>query len=123
MYELTGVTSYQSISGFRVGPGGEQRHFWDYTRPFDLAKAMGSGYPISAVVGKRDWMDAKCPVTGCADWPAADGRPPGSRLGDRQNLVVQGLGPMFVTYFGNDGELTDQRDTFHAESKTEPGNG
>lgn len=45
------------ITGFRVGLSGAQGYF--NIQP-DLAvygKAMGSGYPISAVVGKKEWMN------------------------------------------------------------------
>lgn len=45
------------ICGFRVSIGGAQKHF--NIRP-DLsvfAKAIASGYPISAIVGKAEWMD------------------------------------------------------------------
>ncbi|GAB3907900.1 glutamate-1-semialdehyde 2,1-aminomutase [Larkinella knui] len=44
------------ITGFRVGLGGAQQ-FYDVTPDLSIfAKALASGYPISAVVGKRDWM-------------------------------------------------------------------
>jgi glutamate-1-semialdehyde 2,1-aminomutase len=44
------------ITGFRLGLGGAQQ--WMKITP-DLAifaKAMGSGYPISAITGKKEWM-------------------------------------------------------------------
>jgi glutamate-1-semialdehyde 2,1-aminomutase len=44
------------ITGFRLSIGGAQQ--WMNITP-DLsifAKAMGSGYPISAIVGKKEWM-------------------------------------------------------------------
>jgi glutamate-1-semialdehyde 2,1-aminomutase len=44
------------ITGFRIAPGGAQS--WSGVTP-DLAvfgKAMASGYPISALVGKEKWM-------------------------------------------------------------------
>ncbi|WP_262249236.1 aspartate aminotransferase family protein [Parapedobacter soli] len=44
------------ITGFRLGLGGAQG-FYGVTPDLSIfAKAMGSGYPISAVVGKRSWM-------------------------------------------------------------------
>ncbi|GGG79674.1 glutamate-1-semialdehyde 2,1-aminomutase [Parapedobacter pyrenivorans] len=135
------------ITGFRVGLGGAQRHFGITPDLSIFAKAMGSGYPISAVVGKRDWMElieqgkvihagtmnSGNPTVAAAlatirvlerEMPydrmyrlgqqlMAGLREAASEAG--QNLVVQGLGPMFVTYFGNEGELTDYRDTFHAD--------
>jgi len=45
------------ITGFRLSLGGAQQYF--NIRP-DLsifAKAIASGYPISAIVGKREWME------------------------------------------------------------------
>ncbi len=44
------------ITGFRVGLGGAQAHFGVTPDLAIFAKALGSGYPISAVVGKRSWM-------------------------------------------------------------------
>lgn len=45
------------ITGFRVGIGGAQKYF-DITPDMSIfAKAIGSGYPISAIVGKKDWME------------------------------------------------------------------
>lgn len=44
------------ITGFRLGLGGAQR-FFNITPDISIfAKAMASGYPISAVVGKKEWM-------------------------------------------------------------------
>ena len=44
------------ITGFRLGLGGAQA-FYGVTPDLSIfAKAMGSGYPISAVVGRRSWM-------------------------------------------------------------------
>lgn len=44
------------ITGFRVGLGGAQQYF-NVTPDLSIfAKALASGYPISAIVGKRDWM-------------------------------------------------------------------
>lgn len=45
------------ITGFRLGLGGAQAYF-NVTPDLSIfAKAMGSGYPISAIVGKKLWMD------------------------------------------------------------------
>lgn len=45
------------ITGFRLGLGGAQRYY-DVTPDLSIfAKAIASGYPISAVVGKKEWMD------------------------------------------------------------------
>ena len=50
------------ITGFRLNLGGAQRHFGVTPDLAIFAKAIASGYPISAVVGKRIWMD--CIETG-----------------------------------------------------------
>lgn len=45
------------ITGFRLGLAGAQGYF-NITPDLSIfAKAMGSGYPISAIVGKKAWMD------------------------------------------------------------------
>lgn len=44
------------ICGFRLSLGGAQRYFGITPDISIFAKAMGSGYPISAVVGKKEWM-------------------------------------------------------------------
>lgn len=45
------------ITGFRTGLGGAQQ-LYEVTPDLAIfAKAMASGYPISAVVGKRPWMN------------------------------------------------------------------
>jgi glutamate-1-semialdehyde 2,1-aminomutase len=45
------------ITGFRLSLGGAQQYFNILPDMSIFAKAMGSGYPISAVVGKREWME------------------------------------------------------------------
>lgn len=45
------------ITGFRMGFAGAQGYFGIVPDLAVFAKAMGSGYPISAVVGKKEWMD------------------------------------------------------------------
>ncbi|HUZ58838.1 MAG TPA: aspartate aminotransferase family protein [Hanamia sp.] len=44
------------ITGFRLNLGGAQQYFGVTPDLSIFAKAMASGYPISAVVGKRKWM-------------------------------------------------------------------
>lgn len=44
------------ITGFRINLGGAQKHFGIVPDLSIFAKAMGSGYPISALAGKREWM-------------------------------------------------------------------
>lgn len=45
------------ITGFRLGLGGAQSYYNIVPDLSVFAKAMGSGYPISAVVGKYEWME------------------------------------------------------------------
>lgn len=131
------------ITGFRVGLGGAQKYFGVTPDLSIFAKAMGSGYPISAIVGKREWMELieqgqvihAGTMNACNPTVAAalatirvlqrenpygrmyalgqhlmEGlREAAERSG--QNLVVQGLGPMFVTYFSDQEACTDYRDT------------
>lgn len=44
------------ITGFKVGLGGAQEYFGVTPDLSIFAKAIGSGYPISAIVGKKEWM-------------------------------------------------------------------
>ncbi len=44
------------ITGFRMSIGGAQKYFGITPDMSIFAKAMGSGYPISAIVGKREWI-------------------------------------------------------------------
>lgn len=45
------------ITGFRTSLGGAQTYYGITPDLSIFAKAMASGYPISAIVGKREWMD------------------------------------------------------------------
>lgn len=45
------------ICGFRISPGGAQQYFGITPDLSIFAKAIASGYPISAIVGKKEWMD------------------------------------------------------------------
>lgn len=45
------------ITGFRIGLGGAQQYFGITPDLSIFAKAMGNGYPISAIVGKKEWMN------------------------------------------------------------------
>lgn len=45
------------ITGFRLGLGGAQQYFGITPDLSIFAKAIASGYPISAIVGKREWME------------------------------------------------------------------
>lgn len=44
------------ITGFRLGLGGAQAYFGIKPDMAIFAKAMASGYPISAIVGKKEWI-------------------------------------------------------------------
>jgi len=45
------------ITGFRLSPGGAQEYFSVIPDLSAFGKAMGNGYPISALVGKREILD------------------------------------------------------------------
>jgi glutamate-1-semialdehyde 2,1-aminomutase len=45
------------ITGFRLGLSGAQGYFKVTPDMSIFAKAIGSGYPISAIVGRKEWMD------------------------------------------------------------------
>jgi glutamate-1-semialdehyde 2,1-aminomutase len=131
------------ITGFRVSLSGAQ-HYFNITPDLSIfAKAMGSGYPISALVGRREWMrlieDAKVIHAGTmnasnptiaaalatievleAEQPYERMFQLGNRLmggirqaaaDARQNLMVQGPGPMFHAGFTDLNEVKDYRDT------------
>jgi glutamate-1-semialdehyde 2,1-aminomutase len=46
------------ICGFRVALGGAQEYFKIKPDLSVFAKALASGYPISVIAGRREWMDA-----------------------------------------------------------------
>jgi glutamate-1-semialdehyde 2,1-aminomutase len=54
-YEIAFILD-EVITGFRVSLGGAQEYFNIVPDLSIFAKAMGSGYPISAIVGKEKWM-------------------------------------------------------------------
>src|SRR5262249_56520067 len=45
------------ITGFRLRPGGAQEYFGVQADLATFGKAMASGFPISALVGKRSYME------------------------------------------------------------------
>lgn len=135
------------ITGFRTALGGAQQ-FYGVTPDLSVfAKAMASGFPISAIAGKKQWMqlvaDSKVIHAGtmnsaCALIAAALGtlevlEESGTherifRLGKRlmhglervsqetgQNLLVQGLGPMFHTGFCDLKKIKEFRNLRHYE--------
>ncbi len=46
------------ITGFRTSLGGAQQYYGVVPDLSIFAKAMASGYPISAIVGKKEWMNS-----------------------------------------------------------------
>ncbi|WP_299534479.1 aspartate aminotransferase family protein [Ulvibacterium sp.] len=130
------------ITGFRTGLGGAQK-FLNVTPDLSIfAKAMASGYPISAVVGKKEWMhliaegkvihagtmNSACPLVAAALATIEILEEEGTyeRIYDLglqlieglrnaahktgQNLLVQGLGPMFHTGFTDKDKVREFRD-------------
>ncbi len=49
------------VTGFRVSPGGAQKHFSINPDLTTLGKALGNGFPIAAVGGKKEIMDKLSP--------------------------------------------------------------
>jgi glutamate-1-semialdehyde 2,1-aminomutase len=131
------------ITGFRVNLGGAQQYFGVTPDLSVFAKAMASGYPISAIVGKRKWMsvieDSKVIQAGTMNSSNAtvaaalatieilEAEAPYNRLFQygkklmeglkraavetKQNLLVQGPGPMFNIGFTELSAVKDYRDT------------
>ncbi len=131
------------ITGFRVAMGGAQQYYGITPDLSVFAKAFASGYPISAIVGKREWMqlieEAKVIHAGTmnagnptvaaalATLEVLEAEQPHGRLFDYgqrlmaglrqaatetgQNLLVQGLGPVFHSGFTDCKEVKDYRDT------------
>ena len=131
------------ITGFRISISGAQQYFDVKPDLSIFAKAMGSGYPISAIVGRKEWMsvieDASVIHAGTmnsgnptiaaalATIGVLETEQPYERLflygrklmeglrqaaaETKQNLLVQGPGPMFHTGFTNLCWVNDYRDT------------
>jgi glutamate-1-semialdehyde 2,1-aminomutase len=129
------------ITGFRICLGGAQTHYGVVPDLSIFAKAMASGYPISAIVGKKDWMESLVNGSVIHAGTMNAGNPTVAaalatielleqdgvydrvfRLGKRlmaglkdcntkynQNMLVQGLGPMFHTGFINRNSVHDFR--------------
>lgn len=143
-YNITFILD-EVITGFRLSLGGAQQFF--NIRP-DLsifAKALGSGYPISVVTGKREWMsfveDAKVIHAGTmnsgnatvaaalATIEVLEKEKPYERMfklgkeliegirqaGKDHQLLVQGPGPMFNTSFTDLEKVNDYRDTLNSD--------
>lgn len=133
------------ITGFRTSLGGVQCYYGVIPDLSIFAKAMASGYPISSIVGKQEWMQSLVNGTVIHAGTMNSSNPTvaaalatiqllekegvytklfslGKRLMDglkycnekyKQNLVVQGLGPMFHTGFINQPEVKDFRDVLN----------
>lgn len=131
------------ITGFRMGLGGAQSYFDVIPDMSIFAKALASGYPISAIVGKKSWMTLLEQGTVIHAGTMNSGNPTvaaalatievlqseqphetlyrlGRKLIDglreaaaevKQNLLVQGIGPMFHTGFTDLTTALDYRDT------------
>ena len=52
------------ITGFRFAPGGAQEYYGITPDISTFGKAIANGYPLAAVVGKREVMDVTDPKTG-----------------------------------------------------------
>ncbi|MGN6193932.1 MAG: aspartate aminotransferase family protein [Ginsengibacter sp.] len=135
------------ITGFRIGLGGAQKYFGITPDMSVFAKAMASGYPISAVVGKRKWMKVveesqviqagtmnssnATVAAAVATIETLQKENPYERLFElgkklmngireaaeatKQDLLVQGPGPMFNTAFTTKKSLKDYRDTLSCD--------
>lgn len=136
------------ITGFRMGLSGAQGYFGIEPDMAIFAKAMGSGYPISAIVGKKYWMaeiaegrvihagtmNASNPTvaaalatirilereTGVYDRIFALGLKLKSGLKmlnekHKENMLVQGPGPMLNTSFTALNAVHDFRDVLQAD--------
>jgi len=135
------------ITGFRIDLGGAQKYFGITPDISVFAKAMASGYPISAVVGKREWMkvieqsqviqagtmNSSNPTVAAAlaTIETLQKENPYERLfglgkklmegirqaaeATKQNVLVQGPGPMFNTSFTTKKSLKDYRDTLSCD--------
>ncbi len=141
-YQVTLIFD-EVITGFRCGLGGAQKLFEVVPDLSVFGKAMASGYPISAIVGKKPWMElvssgrvihagtmnSACPLISAAMATLELLEEPGTydriyRLGRKlmdglrvvaertgQNLLVQGLGPMFHTGFTDIDRVNNFRET------------
>lgn len=54
----------EMVTGFAIAPGGAQEYYNVIPDLTTLGKAMANGYPLSAVVGKRELMDLTHPKMG-----------------------------------------------------------
>ena len=131
------------ITGFRVSLNGAQTYFGIIPDLSIFAKAFASGYPISAIVGKREWMqlieegkvihagtmNSSNPTVAAAltTIEILEEEDPYERMfylcqklmkglqtaaaSSCQNLLVQGVGPMFHSGFTSLSNIANYRDT------------
>lgn len=131
------------ITGFRLSLGGAQQHFGITPDLSIFAKAIASGYPLSVIAGKREWLtlleDGTVIQAGTMNSSNAtvaaalatidvlEREKPYDRMFNlgqklmnglkqvaaeaKQNLLVQGPGPMFHTGFTDSATVKDYRDT------------
>jgi glutamate-1-semialdehyde 2,1-aminomutase len=131
------------ITGFRLALGGAQEYYGIVPDLSVFAKALASGYPISAVVGKRTWMSGiengsvihagtmnssnATVAAALATIEVLETERPYSRLFEygrelmeglaraasdcKQNMLIQGPGPVFHIGFTSLKEVRDYRDT------------
>ena len=137
------------ITGFRLSLGGAQSYFNISPDLSIFAKAIASGYPLSVIAGKKEWMnlieDGKVIQAGTMNSSNAtvaaalatikvlETENPYERfyrlgrklmnglrqasLETNQNLLVQGLGPVFHIGFTHLNKVKDYRDTFTYDKK------
>lgn len=63
------------LSGFRMAPGGAQEHYGVTPDLTTLAKALANGMPLSAIVGKAEYMEELAPVGPVAHSGTYSGHP------------------------------------------------
>ena len=59
------------ITGFRLAPGGAQEYYGVIPDLSTFAKAIANGYPLSAVVGRKDIMEVASPEGGRVLYPGS----------------------------------------------------
>jgi glutamate-1-semialdehyde 2,1-aminomutase len=141
-YDITLIFD-EVITGFRTSLGGAQTYYNIIPDLSIFAKAMASGYPISAIVGKKEWMNlivegkvihagtmnssnsCVAAALGTIEVLESDNSTHqrifmlGNRLikglqeiniRHKQNMLVQGLGPMLHTGFTELKKVKEFRD-------------
>lgn len=144
-----GLIFDEVICGFRVALGGAQEYLGVTPDLSIFAKAIGSGYPISAIVGKKEWMNlietsqvihagtmnSSNPTVAAAlaTIGVLENEMPFDRMFEYgkklrlglgaaaketgQNLLVQGVGPIVYTGFGELEKVRDFRDVLSLDKE------